>query len=146
MDWKLLFAKFSKDTDLEYFSSISKEEVEEIENEIGVIVSGSLLEILKETNGIRDERDYYLYSSKQMIRKYREHLDHLRMIAENDPCRILFFADDGCGNGFGHTYNNDGRIETGEVVVYYPIDNEYRIIAPDLRTWVVEWYTGKLSV
>ena len=66
------------------------------------------------------------------------------MLNEDAPHNYLFFADNGCGEHFGFEVA-DGMIKTSNVGVYYPILNEYRIVAPDLYTWAVEWYSGKLS-
>jgi hypothetical protein len=145
MDWKLLFSGTSKGVVLKYFNSISKEEIAEIKNEIGVTLSGSLLELLKETNGIRDERDYYLYSSSLMIERYKDLMDYLILIADSNSCKMIFFANDGCGNEFGYKCNNDGTIESEEVGVYYPMENKFKIVAPDLKTWAKCWYSGELG-
>lgn len=128
-----------------FFDPISKEDIKNLNYELKVTISGDLLSVLKETNGIRDKRDFYLFSSDKMIKKHREHIDYLKLIEEYAPCKFLFFADDGCGNGFAYKINNNGIIETEEIVVYYPMENDFKVIAPDFKSWVKGWYSGNLS-
>lgn len=146
MDWKSFFLENSNSTELQFFNPISQKEIKELENKTGVILSGDLLEVLAEANGIRDINDYYLYPSNIIIKRHKEHLDYLAMLEEKESCNILFFADDGCGNGFGHKFNNNGIIEKEEVGIYYLIENKFKIISPNFKTWVKEWYSGELGV
>lgn len=144
MDWKSFFAENCNDTKLMFFNPISQKQLEQLESELGVKMSGDLLEALQQTNGIRDKGDFYLYTSEGMIEKYLDHLEFLKDLEFEAPCKILFFADNGCGEGFGFKISH-GIIETEEVGVYYPIENAFRIVAPDFRTWVKEWYSGDLG-
>lgn len=146
MDWKTFFTEISNNTDLQFFNPISQKKIKELENKTGVILSGDLLEVLKETNGVRDINDYYLYPSDVIIKRYKEHLDYLATLEKKGLCNILFFADDGCGNGFGHKFNDNGIIEKDDVGIYYLIENKFEIISPDFKTWVKKWYSGELGV
>lgn len=42
-------------------------------------------------------------------------------------------------------FNDDGIIETEEVVVYYPVENVIKIVVSDFGTWVRGWYSGEIS-
>jgi hypothetical protein len=72
-------------------------------------------------------------------------LEYLVKIKSDIQHNYLFFADNGCGEHFGLEVAN-GIICTSKISVYYPISNEYKIVAQDLYTWAIEWYTGRLSV
>ena len=146
--WKSLFQNACKGINLEFSDPITGAEIKGLEDELGVTLSGSLLEALKETNGIRDAREFCLYSSGRMIERHKEYLNFVELlseIGEDAPCKMLFFADDGHGYGFGLRYGDDGMLETEEVWVYCLADKEFQVIAPDLRTWAEKWYSGELE-
>lgn len=146
MDWKSFFMESCNNENIKFFNPISKEEAMHLQNEIGVTLSGDLLKVLQEANGIRDEQDVCVLSSNEMIKRYNEHIDYLKIIQEEEYTKILFFADDGCGNGFGYKFNNEGAIEAEEVGIYYQMENRFIVVAPDFKTWFKEWYSGRLAV
>ena len=149
MNWIELFndiLKNNKNYDLKFFPSISTLALKRIKEILNVDLSGELLELLQQTDGIQNKRfnDFIVYNSENIIKYYLNHLEYLEEIDSNIPRNYLFFADNGCGEHFGLEISN-GIIKTSEVGVYYPIENEYRIVAPNFYTWAIEWNSGRLS-
>ena len=130
----------------EFFEPITQDELQRVKAVLGIHISGELLALLKETNGIRDKRfgDYAVFDADQIIEYCLEHLEYVDSLGKEAPSEFLFFSDNGCGEHFGFEVV-DGQIKSSQVGVYYPIGNEYRIVAPDLYTWAIEWYSGKLE-
>lgn len=149
LNWIELFNDILKDDknyNLEFFSGISAFKLAKIRKVLNVDLSGELLELLRQTDGILNKRfnDFIVFNSKKIIDYYLHHLEYLSEVESDVLYNYLFFADNGCGEHFGIEIN-DGMIKTSEISVYYPIENEYRIVAPNLYTWVVEWFSGKLA-
>ena len=145
MYWKELF-KEKCDSTLMFFEPITEQEIKQVEETLDITLSGQLLELLKETNGIKDGRfgDFLVCDSNEIIELYKQHLAFLKISDIQPPHKILFFASNGCGEYFGFRIE-DGQIADGTVGVYYPIDNEFRIVATDFKTWAEKWHTGLLS-
>ena len=149
MDWKDIISGITsnnKDYELSFFDPITEDELSGINLKTGTTVSGDLLSVLKQTNGIVDRRfgEYIVYSSDMIIERHRLHLDFLKVVNTSPPYDYLFFADNGCGECFGFMVQ-EGQIISDQVGVFYPIDNEFRVVAPDFLTWMNEWYTGRLA-
>ena len=121
--------------------------VEQIKEQTGTEISGQLLELLMQTNGIINKRfgDYLVYSYDRIIECHELFNTHYPRDENELLQSLLFIADDGCGDYFGYVVSG-GKIETEEIGVYYPITNEYKIVAPSLREWAIEWYSGKLVI
>ncbi|MCL2637272.1 MAG: SMI1/KNR4 family protein [Oscillospiraceae bacterium] len=145
MHWKKIFQSVNE-TELTFLEAINEQEIAQIEETLHVTLSGELLEVLKETNGIKENRFgcWLVGNSSEIIELYNCHCSFLKMSYTVPPHKILFFANNGCGEYFGFRIEN-GRISDGKVGVYYPIENEFRIVTPDFKTWVVEWHSGILS-
>jgi hypothetical protein len=149
MDWRTVFVDilaYNKDYDLLFFNPATDDELRGIKLNTGVTVSGDLLDLLKQTNGIKNKcfGDFVVFNSDRIVEAHRLHIDFLKQ-ADITPLRqYLFFADNGCGEGFGFEVYN-GQIISNQIGVYYPIGNEFKIVAPDFLTWANEWYSGRLS-
>ena len=145
MHWENLFKEIT-DNELIFFEPINQQEIRQIEEIFHVKLSGQLLELLEETNGIKDGRfgDFWVGDSSEIIELYNQHHIFLKTAGIEPPHKIFFFADNGCGECFGFRIE-DGQIADGQVGVYYPIENEFRIVAPDFKTWAIEWCSGLLS-
>ena len=145
MYWKDIFQSVNTE-ELIFHEAIKEHEIEEIEKKLSLTLSGALLETLKETNGIKEKQYgcWLLGNSSEIIEMHRLHCDFLMQADAVPPHRFLFFANNGCGEYFGFKIE-DGQTVGSEVGIYYPIDNEFRIVAPDFKTWVVEWHTGLLK-
>lgn len=145
MSWKEIFQSVN-DTELVFFEPIKKHELEQIEKTLGVTLSGQLLELLEESNGIKDNRfgDFLVGSSSEIIELHNLNLGFSEQAGITLPHVILFFANNGCGEYFGFRIK-EGKIADGKVGVYYPLDNDFRIVAPDFKTWAIEWYSGILT-
>jgi len=130
---------------LTFFDPITEQELNEIKNKTGVEISGDLLELLQQTNGISENvTGSLIFTSNQIIEYYKEHLDFLKE-TENIPLyELLFFSGNGCGENFCFIVK-DGKFITKEIGIYYPMENEYRIVAPDLMTWAKDWLSGELK-
>jgi len=146
MDWLELFNGFNED--ITFFDPIADDELNKIKEATGTEVSGDLLNLLLQTNGIKDNRfgDYLVYDSDRIIEHYKLCLDYFKpsKFAYSRP--LLFFADDGCGNYFGYEVKGN-QIISPQIIFFSPIEpDKLRIVASDFSTWATEWYTGKLSV
>ena len=146
MDWKKLFVSFD-DFDATFFEPASEVNLRKITENTGITVSGQLLDLLLQTDGIKDGRfgDYMVFSTDKVIEYRKEYMEHLAETENNLIHDCLFFADDGCGNHFGLEATN-GIIRSSKIGVYYPISGEYRFVAPNLYVWANAWYTGRLGV
>jgi len=143
IDWKKYFVDSnSKGHFILSFNEPAKEhDLGLVAHETGVEITGDLLALLKQTNGIRDMTygDYIILSTGRIIERYKLHLEFIKNLDETLRQTCLFFAYNGCGEDFGFIVN-EGKIVSGEVVQYYPIENEFVIDAPDFRTWVDKWF------
>ena len=144
MNWKSLFSELRSDA--VFSMEISTERLQEIQDETGIKVSGELLDLLLQTDGIRDKKfgDFLVFDSEQIISHHQIFVDCLMASNLQKSNSILFFADNGCGELFGLEARR-GLITSPHVVIFYPIDGEFKIIAPNLQTWATEWYSGRLS-
>ena len=150
MNWIKMFNELLKDDKnyypIRFFEPITKEKLEEITDTMKITITGDILELLQQTDGIFSNTfgGYLVLSSKKIIDCYIHHLMYLKEIDNTFSNNYMFFADNGCGEYFGYEVCN-GKIKSNQIGIYYPIENEYRIVAPNLYTWATEWYTGKLS-
>ena len=145
IDWKSLFGNRYKN--LSFFDPITIKELNNIKQNTGIEISGDLLELLKQTNGIMEnmiinneiiEIGFLVYNSGKIIETHEIHLEFLQKGNVNPPYNFLFFSDNGCGECFGFITEN-GRIISNKIGIYYPINNEFNIIASNLMNWVTEW-------
>ena len=146
MNWIEFFKGIKPD--ITFFAPITDTEIANIKAVTGIELSGDLLDLLLQTNGIRDNTfsDYLVYSSDFIIERFKYCQGYFNDPGFDNKHSYLFFADDGCGDFFGHEVK-DGRIISPEICYYYPIaPDEYRVVASDLRTWATEWYSGRLLV
>jgi hypothetical protein len=145
VDWKSLLKK--RYDNLSFFDPITMEELSNIKQNTGIELSGDLLELLKQTNGVKEnmivnnkiiEIGFFVYNSDRIIEMHKIHLEFLQKADINPPYDFLFFSDNGCGESFGFITKN-GKIVSSQIGIYYPFDNEFRIIASNLMNWVTEW-------
>ena len=151
MDWKTLF-KSQNGNNLSFFDPITEQELSDIKHNTGIEISGDLLELLKQTNGIMENiivdkkcinSGFIVFNSDEIIKTYKIHLSFLKEAELIPPHQFLFFSDNGCGEGFCFITEN-GKIISKEISIYYPIENKFFIVAPDLMTWITDWYSGKI--
>jgi hypothetical protein len=152
MDWKNIFQNSGYEGVL-FFDPITENELEDIYKNIGIEISGDLLELLRQTNGIMEtmilnnvseDVGWIIYSSKKIIENNKIHLDFLREAECTPPYQLIFFSDNGCGESFGFI-TKDGKIVSDEIGIYYPISNEFKILASNLKTWAKSWCSGEIK-
>ncbi len=148
IDWRIFFQNIVKDDsnyNLAFFEPITNEQLTELENFLYVRITGDLLDLLMETNGIQNKRfgDYVVFNNEKIKEYHLLHRNFIETAQINSPDDYLFFADNGCGECFGFIIKNG--VTSKEVGVYYPIENEFRIVANSFETWANEWYSGRLS-
>ena len=152
MDWKNVFENIGYEG-VSFFDPITENELMDIKISIGVEISGDLLELLKQTNGIMEtmilnntseEIAWIIYSSVKIIEYNKIHLGFLKEAEITPPHQLIFFSDNGCGESFGFIVKN-GKIISDEIGIYYPIDNEFKILASDLKTWAKGWCSGVIK-
>jgi hypothetical protein len=143
--WKKIFQSAST-VELIFYEPIKAHEIEQIEEAYLIKLSGSLLEVLQESNGVAEKQHGYwlIGNANELIEMHCSHHDFLKQTNTVPPHEILFFANNGCGEYFGFRLER-GQIADGKVGVYYPIENEFTIVAPDFKAWVVGWCSGALS-
>jgi hypothetical protein len=149
VDWKAFFQRIFKDNgdyELAFFEPISKTKLAELELFTNTEITGDLLDFLLQTNGIQNKilGDFVVFNDDKIKEYHLLHRKFLKAAQVVQHNNYLFFADNGCGENFGFIVKN-GVLIPQEVGVYYPIENEFRIVAADFETWASEWYSGKLS-
>ena len=151
MNWRKLFNDLFNGVErveIAFFDPITDAKILRIKEATGVEISGQLLDLLLQTDGIKNaiRGDYFVYDTEHIIKNHRDFSDNLKLTECKLSREFLFFIDDGCGNYFGYETKN-GKIVSPQVGFLDPIAlDEYIIVAPDLFTWAEKWYTGKLDV
>jgi hypothetical protein len=144
MNWIELFTNL--EINAAFFEPASKAKIEVIKNKIDVEVSGQLMDLLLQTDGIRDSRfgDYIVFSSEQIVKHFEITQVYFERTKGSRP--LLFFAGDGCGDYFSYEIL-DGKIISPQIRFFEPISPDERVIvAPDLYTWATKWFTDKLQI
>lgn len=150
MDWTAVFTEIGRggeDIVVEFLPPISTSQVQTIEKTTGIALQGPLLELLQQTNGIRNKRfgDFLVWNDEEIVAQHLNHIEFLKEAELTAKGEYLFFADDGCGEHFGFAAAG-GEIKSEEVGIYYPMENRFAIVAQNLYAWAVEWYAGTLAV
>ena len=45
---------------------------------------------------------------------------------------------------FGYRLGSDSK-NIRNIGIYYPITDEYKVICPDLCSWIIRWFSGELA-
>ena len=147
MNWIKLFENLEDNAI--FFEPVTDAKLKKIKDITGIEVSGQLLDLLMQSNGIRDKRfgDYLVYGSDQIVDRFEMCSEYHFKSPRFDRSRtLLFFAYDGCGDYFGYEAN-DGIIISPQIGFFYPIaPDEYMTVAPDLYTWATKWFTDTLPI
>ena len=149
MNWKEVFEQTIQGDDnyiLQYYEAIQQVQIDELIAMTGTEIPNDLFELLQQTNGIYNNRynEFIVYSSEKTIEVSNEYLMNAHAIGNNYYQKFLFFADNGCGELFGYRLGKDSK-NIRNIGIYYPITGEYKVICPDLHTWVKSWFSGELE-
>lgn len=151
MDWIELFKGFLKNDlsgrSLEFYDPITEAKLKKIMEVTEIEISGDLLDLLLQTDGIKQVNDsYWVYSSEQIIKTYIMTQVYFEGTEYEGSRPWLFFSGDGCGDYFAYEVNN-GSIISPQIGFFEPISpDKYRIVAPDLFTWALKWHTDTLAI
>ena len=150
MNWPQLFASLVKnesDMSLTFYDPITEDKLRKIKEVTGIEISGELLELLSQTDGIKENRfgDYWIYGSEQIIECHERCLVYFEE-SDFDLKSRLLFADNGCGDYFGYMVKN-AKIISSQIGYFEPISpDEFTIVSPDLHTWATKWHSGTLFI
>ena len=140
-----------------FFSPASIEGISDLEANLNTRMPPSLQSLLLETNGIMemlsiDGGEWFddLWVIWQIDEIIRTNLffrgERKKGVHEREFEQLLFFAGAGCdGILFAHPINQNREADP-DVVIWHPIEDELTDAAPDLQTFLKNWWTGKLSV
>jgi|GEM_PF-2047528 len=140
---------------VKFFPPASKEQIKKIEYLLNVSVPEELVNILSISNGATQlmenpktkemmEIEAIYWSADEIIVNTLNQYQYLKTIDSKHKDKYLFFSDNGCGEHFGYKLTNGICIDS-RIYVYYPIDDEYVVVAENLKEWAINWYPGKLS-
>lgn len=146
--WEMLFNSLVKNCDeydFEYLKPIEKSDIDDSENRLELKLSGQLLSLLNECNGIRNRRfqDYIIWPLCEMVNNTIAWHDFLRKVEIQQSQQYFFFSDNGCGEHFGYRVTC-GEIQDERIWMWEPICNDYTEVATDLKDWVVKRYTDMI--
>jgi hypothetical protein len=117
------------------------------EQALAVRFPPELRELLKETDGVKDEYNCDLvWSVERIVRdnlSIRENPEYRELFMPFD--HLLFFADAGNGDQFAHAIHA-GQIRTADVFVWNHEDDSRTWKAPDVYTYLKWWLDGTMSV
>ena len=141
--------------EVRFFPPASKEQIRKIEDLLNVSIPEELLNILSISNGatqlmenpktneMMEIGDIY-WSVDEIVTNTLNQYQYLKTIESKHKDKYLFFSDNGCGEHFGYNLIN-GICNDLRIYVYYPIDDEYVVVAENLKEWTTKWVSGKLS-
>ena len=149
MIWREPFEQTLQDDEnyvLRFFEPILSAQIEQIKARVNAKIPHELLELLQQTNGVYNERfnEFIVYNSNKIMETIDNHFEVLQNYGNDNPKKFLFFADNGCGELFGYRLGSDS-LNTKQIGIYYPISNDFKIICPDLCTWITSWFSGNLE-
>ena len=158
MDWKQMIVKnvrLSTNEQLQFQPSVTYSQIERAELTLQAHLPKPLYDLLSQSNGVKllmqnpttNEQMVYdsvYWSIDEIVSYTLEHYKYLSIIESQHTDKVIFFADNGCGEHFGYKVM-DGNNQDDSIWVYYPIDNEYRKVANNLQEWITQWLSGLLS-
>lgn len=119
----------------------------EAELRLTVRVPEDLRALLAESDGIRGEHELALVWPLERIvadnEAFRSRPDFDQLYMPFD--HLLFFADAGNGDQFAYTICG-GEVRKPDIFVWNHEDDSRTWVAPDLRTYLDWWLSGKLKV
>jgi len=140
-----------------FYSAASLDEIDDVETRINARFPTSLRSLLLETNGVMEmmmvaggewfDSQWLIWTVTDII----EQNSRCRGTIEewnstHDLRRLVFFAGAGCdGILFGSPVNEDDVCES-RVVVWWPMRDEVREVAPSLEDFLSGWLTGRIAV
>lgn len=121
--------------------------IESIERELHCVLHEELRSLLSETDGIEGAWGLGLIWSVSDIiernRQLREHGEFAELYMPFD--HLLFFADAGNGDYFGHAVLG-GKVRKADVFVWNHEDDSRTWIAPSIAKYVEWWLSGQIKV
>ena len=141
--------------EVKFFPPASKEQIKKIGESLNVSVPEELISILSISNGATQlmenpktkemmEIEAIYWSVDEIIANTLNQYQYLKTIDSKHKDKYLFFSDNGCGEHFGYKLSN-GACYDSRIYVYYPIDDEYVVVAENFKEWATNWFSGKLS-
>ena len=144
-NWKKIFEEIGDTTlfkscfgTITFLDPATEEDLQRVKDKTGVTISGLLLELLLQHNGISSCAGSLVWGCDEIIETKREYKTY-----DLYPDQYLFFSQNASGEHFGLNVEN-GRLVSDEVGIYYAIPDEYVIVAPNLKEWAIEWYNDRL--
>lgn len=132
----------------EFLEPAPQAKVKEVEDLLGVAFPPELLSLLGASDGVRGEYGHGLIWSLDRIesenRSFRNDPD--LKVAYMPFTHLLFFADAGNGDQFCYAVKANGEIHWNDIYVWNHENDSRSWCAPNLKTYLEWWLTGKLSV
>ena len=145
LNWKKYIDSF--ECEVHYAEPATKEQINEVERQLGVKLPPKLLALLNQTNGVFDEhRCHYVWPTNRFIEDnlyFRQFEDFKDVFMPFD--HLLFFSDSGCGDLFAFKIMN-GHVQTEDVFVWEHETDSRKWVASSLETFLKGWITGELSI
>ena len=147
-DWKAFFRSIAKGNQkVHFFDPATEAELQSVKKALGISIPGTLTELLGQTNGISGEilrLPYVVGSCEEIIKINQRHEEWLRRDELTVSGKFLFFGENGQGDSFGYAIEN-GQIPSEEIGAYCPIEDEFRLVACDLKEWAIGLYANTLK-
>lgn len=141
--WKNYISNIVEDA--QFNAPVTEKELRSLKEELNIELPKPLIELYRETNGVKGPYYSYIWSTKMLI---KENLSVLRIEEfENykKPDNLLFFVDAGNGDLFGYLIIN-GKVESEDIYVWNHENGSQRVVAPSLKEFIKGWYSEEISI
>jgi cell wall assembly regulator SMI1 len=144
-DWRSFVASLTSEAT--FFPPADETAIRKAEDRLGVRLPSELRSLYTQSNGVRGEHELGLIWPVEQVLEdnlmFRRHADFPRLYMPFEA--LLFFADAGNGDQFAHAILA-GEVRRPDVFVW-DHETDGRIwAAPDLRTYLDWWLSGRLEV
>ena len=155
MNWKAHIQQFKKnETEWKFVFDVgaSEQSLNTLKRELGLLeLPAQMQEFYTQYNGIKQNhnvygQDRFLWPVNMIIEenvKFRNNDDFKNLYMSFN--QLLFFADAGNGDQFAFCTIN-GRFDRNDIFVWNHENDSRNWVAPDLKSFIEWWLTGKIKL